>query len=217
MKTWVKVYTEILNDPKIAQLPLPHAGVWLFLLAAAGTIDDRDGNEAETGRLGTPEEVAWLMRRPLEDIQPAVDAFIELGMVHTNAGALYLTNYGKRQARPPSARPSAVRTRVKRHRAKKCNEDVTTPEQNRTEENRTEVEVEETATTCLNLFNEVRKGPINELDVAELEGMVSEFGPQQFTAAIREANLSRRGDGVNLKYIRAILSRWQSAGVAMPA
>ena len=104
MKQWIKLYTKIVDDPDLAPLPFDHIGVWALLLALAGKIDDRDEEEAETGKLDTPERIAWHLRRELEELQPAMAAFEEKGMLHSNEGTLYITNYGKRQARTPSAR-----------------------------------------------------------------------------------------------------------------
>lgn len=130
MKTWVKLYTEINRDPDMGTLTWAQRGIWQALLALCGEIDDRDENEKETGRLDILERVAWSIRCEIDELAEAIAAFEDRGMITTiDGGCLYLPNYQKRQARPPSARPSAVSERVKRHRAKlqdESNEDVTT-------------------------------------------------------------------------------------------
>ena len=152
MKTWVKAYTEILTDPKMGRLTREQKGYWLDLLCVAGHIDDRDENEQETGRLGTLEDIAWMLRCDVQELQAVIEVFQSepYRMMHSVDGILYLTNYAKRQARRPSARPSAVRERVTRHRERKqdesCNADVTqvkrAPDKKRTDKREREKETE---------------------------------------------------------------------------
>lgn len=128
MKTWVKLYTEIINDPDQGTLTWAQRGIWSALLALAGQLDHRDDENRETGRLDTPDRVAWHLRCADDELADALTAFGERGMIEEREGVLYLPNYAKRQARPPSARRNAVAERVRQHRAKTagvCNDDVT--------------------------------------------------------------------------------------------
>jgi len=128
MKTWIKLYTKIVDNPDFGSLPLEYVGAWSLLLALAGRLDDRDDKEIETGRLDTPERIAWYLRRELTEIAPFLQKFQELGLLHENDGCLYISKYCELQQRPPSARPSAVRERVQRHRNKdkgRASNDVT--------------------------------------------------------------------------------------------
>jgi len=119
MKTWVKLYTEVNEDPKIGSLTWAQRGIWSALLALAGRLDYRDENDKETGLLDTPQNTAWHLRCPAEEFGDALKAFQERGMIDEREGLLYITNYAKRQARPPSASREAVAKRVKRHREAK--------------------------------------------------------------------------------------------------
>ena len=111
MKTWVKLYTEIIDDPEQGSLTWSQRGIWSALLALAGKIDERDGDGMETGRLDVPQRVAWYLRCDLTELNEALAEFKERGMVHMGEGGMiYLTNYGKRQAAIP------VADRVARHR-----------------------------------------------------------------------------------------------------
>jgi len=129
MKSWVKLYTKGLHDPDDASLTWAQRGIWAAILQLAGVIDDRDEQGRETGRLDTEARVAWHLRCDPDELRAALDEFEARGMVdEREGGILYATNYGKRQARKPSARPEAVAERVNRHRAavkRECNEDVT--------------------------------------------------------------------------------------------
>ena len=68
MKTWVKLYTEIIDDPDQGTLTLAQRGIWSLFLALAGKIDDRDDAWNETGRLDTVERVAWMLRVSVDEI-----------------------------------------------------------------------------------------------------------------------------------------------------
>lgn len=117
MKTWVKLYTEVNHDPAIGTLTWAQRGIWTALLALAGEIDDRDEYQAETGALDTLPNIAWRLRCDVGELRDAIAAFAERNMVDERDGVFYITHYGKRQRRPPSAKPEAVKERVQRHRA----------------------------------------------------------------------------------------------------
>jgi len=125
MKSWVKLYTEINRDPKMARLTWAHKGVWAALLALAGELDRRNGDGSENGELDTFENTAWRLRCDPDTLSDALKTFTEHNMIHTVEGILYVTNYPKRQARPPSASRKAVRQRVAEYRAQLHNEAVT--------------------------------------------------------------------------------------------
>lgn len=163
MKAWIKLHTEIIDDPKIGRLSFADKGLWLCLLALAGKIDDRDADGALTGKIGSLDDVTWLLRTQVADIQPGIERMVSAAMLHWDGDALCVTHFAERQEQP-SEKPSAIATRVKRHRAAAkqnsnadvtgCNGDVTAPKRHRTEQNReeeiqnrTESESEQTTTT----------------------------------------------------------------------
>ncbi|MEN6507016.1 MAG: hypothetical protein ABFD92_20975 [Planctomycetaceae bacterium] len=122
MRTWIKLYTEILRDPKMGRLTDRQGWTFTRLLLLAGTVDG--------GTLGSLEDIAWSLRIQPVDLSDDLAVLSELGMVEqSQIGDWTVVNFEKRQARPPSAEPEAVTERVKRHREnmkRECNEDVTT-------------------------------------------------------------------------------------------
>jgi len=128
MKSWVKLYTEINRDPKMAQFTWAQRGIWAALLALAGELDVRNGDGSESGELDTVENTAWRIRCELAELSEALTLFAECGMIETVDGVLRMTNYPKRQARPPSASREAVKKRVANHRERVRNEPVTNPQ-----------------------------------------------------------------------------------------
>ena len=126
MKAWVKLYTEINRDVDMGTLTWGQRGIWSALLALAGDIDARDAEEHETGQLDTEARVAWMIRCEPSEMREAVAAFTRLGMVEERDGILYLPNYSKRQAKPPSQERPAARDRQREHRASQpCHKPVT--------------------------------------------------------------------------------------------
>jgi len=122
MKTWVKLYTEVLTDPKMGMLSWEDRGIWYTLLAVAGFQDERDENEEETGKLGTLDEIAWFCRIDLAQLEAALQRFAGREMVVERDGIYFVANYWKRQRKPTSSKRSLVRQRVTRHREKKREE-----------------------------------------------------------------------------------------------
>ena len=124
MKSWVKLYTEINRDPKMVRLTWAHKGIWAALLALAGEVDVRNGDGQETGQIYSIEDTALIIRCDIAEFTEAVEVFLrptaegENGMLYEQNGILFITNYGKRQARPPSARPEATKERKRQQRTR---------------------------------------------------------------------------------------------------
>ncbi len=242
MKTWVKLYTEILNDPDIGSLSLADRGLWSMLLALAGQLDDRDDQDAETGRLDTPERIVWHLRISMADLAPAIARFVELGMVDDRDGVLYLTNYRKRQATPASGRNESVRQRVTRYRNKpqqpatnvtplhaERNDTVTQLEESRVEESRVDADAETHATTTATAvspdpdagavhtaWQKARGGAVNALDAQQIDDLIADYTPQWVLEAIAEANRSRQDKLPSIRFLDAILQRWKREGFRAP-
>jgi hypothetical protein len=151
VKQWIKLSTDIIDDPKMGSLEWAEWGMWVAFLALAGKLDHRDRKENETGQLDTVDNIAWHLRTAGMALEGVIQKFIGLGMMHEDKdGVLFISNYAKRQMKPPSDRRVRVKDRVKRHRATKetgsnesvtplqadSNESVTPLDKNRIDKNR---------------------------------------------------------------------------------
>jgi len=230
MKTWVKLYTEIIDDNKLRPFTWAERGILMTLIALAGRLDYRDEKENETGRLDTLQDIVWYLRCDIEELQEAVQKFIKCGMLEDWDGVLYVANYAKRQKRAPSSRRDAVSDRVKRHREKKqgeSNEDVTTlqPDGNedvtqldKTRLERVDAEAESesdvTAATSASFsaWLDAKNNYMTQLDTDQLADLITEYSDEWVAASICEANKSKRGGGISFKFIEAILARWKKEG-----
>ena len=111
---WIKLYSEILDDPKVGTLSGNQFSDFVKLLLVAGETESRNGDLPYTD-----ERLAWRLRRPLDELMESIEALIREGILCRNGdGLLSFVNFEKRQYGPPSATPKRVRERVTRHRDK---------------------------------------------------------------------------------------------------
>lgn len=137
MRAWVKLWTEILHDRKMALLTDRQFRICINLIAMAG-IEDKDGE------LMLLDDMAFQLRMTSGDLKDDLAELERVNIVAAKGGQYRLVHFGERQPRPPSADPSAVLERVHRYREKargernasvttrnvvtpNCNEGVTTP------------------------------------------------------------------------------------------
>ena len=88
---WIKLYIEILDDPKMGSLPnhLWRRAVELFLLAG------REGND---GALPPVEEMAWKLRLLEDKVLEDLHGLAEVGVVHeAEPGVWFVTHFKERQ------------------------------------------------------------------------------------------------------------------------
>lgn len=127
MKQWVKLHTEILNDPKIGRMSFADKGIWLCLIALAGKLDDRDDKGSPTGRLDTMDNVAWHLRAPIEELLPALERMTAASMLHQDEDAvIFVTHFAERQANDTDAE-RMQRYRQRNATSRKSNATVTQP------------------------------------------------------------------------------------------
>jgi len=113
MKTkrfWIKLYLEILDDPKMGLLPdwLWRRAIELFLLA---------GENGNDGLLQPVTDLAWRLRVSAEKLTESLQALSEVGVVHETPKGWLVTNFKKRQEAVSSSE------RVRQFRKRDCNED----------------------------------------------------------------------------------------------
>lgn len=104
-KYWIKLYHEMLDDPKMARLSdtLYRRVIELFLLA---------GKTGDSGRLPTTEDIAWHLRVDEAQLETELDELSKVGIVTHDAEGWIVTHFAERQA----ARTDAQRMRRYRQR-----------------------------------------------------------------------------------------------------
>ncbi|MFC2028309.1 DnaD domain protein [Chloroflexota bacterium] len=106
-RTWIKLYVEIIQDPKMGQLPnwLWRRAIEFFMIA---------GEFGEKGLLRPIPDMAWRLRIGEDDLSKSLEALSEVGVVTETPDGWKVTHFEKRQA-PPS---STERVRKFRQRKK---------------------------------------------------------------------------------------------------
>jgi hypothetical protein len=123
MKSWVKLYSEVLDDPDLGGMTNCQFGLWAKMLALAGRIDDRDQAGEMTGRLDTAPRIAWRLRCSEEEVRDVMRAWCGGTKFAEGAdGIVVMVRYAKRQERAPSDAREAVAQRVQRCRERKTEE-----------------------------------------------------------------------------------------------
>jgi hypothetical protein len=113
---WLRLYTELLDDPKVQRLPATLFRTWINLLCLAGKAD---------GRLPATADLAFALRLSEAEAQEAVGALTARGLLDPAGDVLMPHNWHGRQF--PS---DNVSERVKRYRERSRNG----PEEIRSEE-----------------------------------------------------------------------------------
>ena len=126
---WIKLWLEILDDPKMGGLPddVWRLAVELFLVA---------GENGNNGKLPEKNALSWRLRRRENDLEILLKQLEKTGIVRQLKTGWVVPRFKKRQ----SAVPGIERTRAARRNegtagyGRSGNESVTTRYQNRTEQ-----------------------------------------------------------------------------------
>ena len=109
MKGWFRMYTEVLNDPKVQRLPGDTFKTWVNLLCLARLHD---------GHIPPIEDAAFALRLSDDEAAQAIEALMQAGLIEETETGLQPHNWGGRQYK------SDVSTeRVKRFRKRKVKQD----------------------------------------------------------------------------------------------
>jgi DnaD/phage-associated family protein len=112
--TWIKLYIEILDDPKVGMMPdWAFRSFIQFLLVARETNKD--------GLLGPVAALAWRLRSSEDDVLKSLRTMEQIGIVADTPDGWLMINFAKRQA----SIDGAERVRQSRERKRVSNEEVT--------------------------------------------------------------------------------------------
>jgi hypothetical protein len=113
---WVKWWTESLDDPKFGALS--DRCKWRFVEACliAGECD-QNGYLVLGEKPMTLADIAWRIRKSVEEIAPDYDTLINTGVIELcDDGAYFIPNFRKRQGRPQFEKREMWLERQNRHR-----------------------------------------------------------------------------------------------------
>lgn len=115
---WVKMYTEMLDDPKIGRLS--DAIKWRFvsLVLLAGECD-QDGALISGNEPMSVTDIAWRLRVTREQCETEINPLIECGILADDTGLYFIPKFSERQGRPQSEKRAMWRERQARLREQK--------------------------------------------------------------------------------------------------
>jgi len=213
---WMKLWFDILRDPKMGMLPdrLWRRVIELFLIA---------GQRGEEGLLPDVPEIAWQLNRSAQSITNDLEKIRKTGIVDINVdGVWYVTNFKKRNEPVDSAkRIKDFRQRERYEKGnvdvtevkRECNATVTNRYQEEQKNRRTEEQIKDTTTGTT--FSDVAKayedvcGVLNSVTADKLKLAYSEYEPSWIMDALKETAVQNKRSWA---YTEAILKRWQKEG-----
>jgi len=198
---WAKLWIEILDDPKVANMPDWLFRRFIYFVLAAKEYDSN-------GLLQPVNDLAWRLRIGNDACTEALEALSKIGVARETAEGWELINFVKRQEREYSDTPDAIRQR--KHREK---EDVTKKRDTSISVS-SSVSVSDSSSDSLtesNIFklyaNEV--GLLTPMIADELKDAEKEYPEDYVIDAIHEAvRRNKRSWG----YILSILKTWKAQG-----
>ena len=118
-KYWIKLYHEVLHDPKMGKLPdnLWRRVIELFLLA---------GETDQDGILPDVDDMAWTLRLPLEQLELELEQLQKVNIVSLVGEKWVVTKFSERQA---AVSPAERMKRMRDRNRKKKSAEQPKPEQ----------------------------------------------------------------------------------------
>ena len=225
-KYWIKLYHEILHDPKMARLPdrLWRRAIELFLMA---------GETGDGGELPDIADMAWTLRVELSDLVDDLAELAKIGVLTETPDGWVVTKFAVRQAATSDAKRMAQWRERNRKAQYEGDASVTELVTNRNAEPdidteadaEVEADAEETAPPA---FSDVVKaynsagGMISERTGELLGEMCDTYagrqghtGEQWVVAAIEEGAKSSKGPPT-VNFLDAICKRWERDGFQAP-
>ena len=201
---WIKLYIEMLEDPKIGTLPdgLCWRFVQVCLLA---------GKYNNGGAIPNTPQLAWVLRKNSDDLDHELQQLAGVGLIERMVGGWFVKNFAKRQARMTNAeKQKAYRDRQHHEQytdVTKALPNVTQITDNRLTDTDTDTDKEQKPTLFSLYENEI--GIISPRIAEELTLAEKEYPAEWFGDAIKEA---ADHNARNWKYIHAILKNWKTNG-----
>jgi DnaD/phage-associated family protein len=200
---WIKLYHEIIDDPKMAQLPdyLWRRSIELFLLA---------GDYGEGGLLPPVSDIAWRLRVEEKRLAENLKTLSEIGILTATEQGWLVTRFSQRQKAMSSTE------RVKRYRKRQRNTDetirYTDTDKDTDKEPEKDIDIEPDAGGGRpNIFQlyESNIGIITPIISEKLKNAEEDFPDDWIEKA---CEIAVNNNARNWSYIQAILNRWKRDG-----
>ena len=207
---WIKVYHEILDDPKMATMPdrLWRRAIEIFLIAGKLSKD-------KSGILPETNQIAWLLRMNTDELSLDLKQLESSGIIKRIDNGWTVVNFEKRQAAVTGAE------RVQQFRKRQQNEqyygNVTEMKRNVTQINRvqnTESETEsetETEPSAADIYKAYQNniGELSGIISEKIDADINDYSTSWVLEAIQKATILEKR---SLAYVEGILKGWKRNG-----
>lgn len=95
--TWLRLYTDIINDRKIRRLPISYKWIWIIMLCLAKESPEEGKLLLSENIPVNLEDISDYAQLEIEEIKKAIEMFKKLNMVHEDGDVYIITNWNKRQ------------------------------------------------------------------------------------------------------------------------
>lgn len=112
---WIKLYTDILDDPKVGRLTDGQKWRFVSLCLLAGECD-QNGALVNGEEPMTEDDIAWRLRVPYDDLCSDLQALARIGVVTRDGQTWVVRKFAERQGRPQSEKRADWRDRQERYR-----------------------------------------------------------------------------------------------------
>jgi DnaD/phage-associated family protein len=197
-RQWIKLYLEIINDPKMGKLPdwLWRRAIELFLLA---------GENGDDGLLQPVTDLAWRLRTPEERLTASLVALSEVGVVHETPNGWVVTHFKDRQY-------SESYERVKRYRNAHSNGGVAENESSSPPISSDSNSIKEECGKVFKVY-ETNIGILTPLIADGIQADIDQYSEEWVISAIEYAT---RQEKRSLSYVEGCLRGWKRDGLAKP-
>jgi len=114
---WIKLYTEMLDDPKIGLLSVELRWRFVELLLLAGECDE-DGLLLISEKPMTVPDMAWRLRADEQVLGTELEELQQAGLIDFKDSTWYIVKFSERQGRPQKEKREQWREAQQRHRDK---------------------------------------------------------------------------------------------------
>jgi DnaD/phage-associated family protein len=222
---WVKIDTEILDDPKIGQLPEIVAWRFVQLILLAGKCD-AEGYLVNGEDPYTITDIAYILRKDEKQIEEEVEQMLEIELIVFDEyhNAYLIKNFAKRQGRPQHEKRKRWRERQQQSREKKnkSRETEETGHESVTGDNdvtvagvtalETEEEEEGETEEGIGRFFDIYEqeiGPLTPMIGEQIGDWIENYPPDWIEDAIKIAVERNKRQ---LGYVNGILNNWRKEG-----
>jgi len=230
-KLWFRLYTEIMDDTKLAGWTGDQFRILIYLFCLARESD-------RPGHIGmTPAEIAWRVRRPVTEVEETLARAQEgdRPIIEARDDGFLVVRFLDRQYEHESDRPENVKARVQKHReSKKSNDEkrICNDEETRNKQKQIQIQIQKqsraedvTSAAALRSSTEeegatearaagisaaIFKRPLAGKELDKLVALLRQHPESLVMESMRRAVARGRP---KVHYAEAILSDWAEAGL----